>query len=350
MGNSNISRRSFMKTSTLGAGAAGLLNPLQSQGSETPGINLPREVYLAAFASDGLRTETASQMADLVEKELQTLLPLHPDIICLPETFTFWWGVQQQMKVSEQAAISKEIIKKFTAFAQKNNLWIICPVITSDAGKFYNSAVVIDRRGSVAGEYHKMHPTDEEMLSGISPGQPDPPVFETDFGKIGIQICFDIQWNDGWEKLSKKGAEIIFWPSAFTGGFLLNARAWQHKAVIVSAPLRGEAKICDMSGEEVSKSGYWQKHWVCGRVNPEKAFIHVWPYVRRFDEMQKKYGRNINIKYLHNEEIAVIESLSPEIDVKDILKEFEIRTHAEHIEMADQMQKKALESGIESLK
>jgi len=289
-------------------------------------------------------------MVNLVVEELQSLFPLKPDIICFPEIYPFYWGVDERLSVPEQAEYSKEVIARFSEIAKNNSTYIICPVVTSEGDKFYNAAVLLGRNGEYVGEYRKIHTTDEEMIDGISPGPLDPPVFETDFGKIGIQICFDIQWNDGWEKLSEKGAEIIFWPSAFTGGHILNARAWQHGVVIVSSPLRGETKICDVTGNEISKSGHWQKHWVCGSVNLEKAFVHTWPYNQRFDELQKKYGRKVRITYLHNEEIAIIESLSPDIFVKDILEEFEIRTHAEHIRLSGQMQKEARENGIGVLK
>jgi len=131
---------------------------------------------------------------------------------------------------------------------------------------------------------------------------------------------------------------------------LLNARAWQHKAAIVSSPLRAEAKICDITGEDISKSGYWQKNWVCSSINLEKAFIHTWPYINRFPEIQKKYGQKIRINHFHNEEFAVIESLSEDVKVTDVLEEFEIRTHTQHIEIADKMQKQARNEGIESLK
>ena len=67
------------------------------------------------------------------------------------------------------------------------------------------------------GEYRKIHPTIGEMNSGVMPGPLNPPVFQTDFGAVGAQICFDIEWPDGWRKLREAGAEMVFWPSAFAG-------------------------------------------------------------------------------------------------------------------------------------
>lgn len=60
-----------------------------------------------------------------------------------------------------------------------------------------------------------MHPAvlfgTEDMEGGILPGK-EAPVFECDFGKIGIQICFDMEFDYGWKEMAKKGVEIVFWP------------------------------------------------------------------------------------------------------------------------------------------
>lgn len=53
---------------------------------------------------------------------------------------------------------------------------------------------------------------------GLTRGPIDPPVFNTDFGVIGMRICFDFQFFDGFKRLGQKGAEIVFWPSAYCGG------------------------------------------------------------------------------------------------------------------------------------
>lgn len=340
----NISRRSFVKKSVLSAGAVGLIHPLKASNFSRTEKKLPREVYLASFCSDGLKAETSEQMINIVEGKLQTLFPLQPDIICLPEIFPFFWGVKEKKTIPEQADFSKIVIERFSKLAQKNHVYFICPVVTSESGKYYNAAVLIDRNGKYVGEYRKIHTTIDEMKDGISPGPNDPPVFETDFGKIGIQICYDIRWDDGWKKLQEKGAEIIFWPSAFPGGQLLNARIWQQPAVIVSSVFQGESRIVDVAGQEIAKTGQWQKFWTCASVNLEKAFLHTWPYVNRFDEIQKKYGRKIRIQHFYDEGNSIIESLSADIRIKDVLKEYDINTHVEHIAKADEYQERARKS------
>ncbi|MDX1285398.1 MAG: nitrilase-related carbon-nitrogen hydrolase, partial [Draconibacterium sp.] len=252
MENKNISRRSFVKKSAIGAGAVGMVSPFNQSGEMQPVQKLPREVYIASFCSSGLRAESPSQMVDIVEGKIQTVFPLKPDIICFPEIFPFFWTVNEKLTVPQQAEFSKSVIDRFLKLAKQNGSWMICPVVTEEAGKYYNAAVVIDRAGKYVGEYRKIHTTVEEMKDGISPGLSDPPVFDTDFGKIGIQICYDVRWDDGWNKLQEKGAEIIFWPSAFPGGQLLNSRALKHHAVIVSSTLKTLSKIVDIDGTDLT--------------------------------------------------------------------------------------------------
>jgi predicted amidohydrolase len=269
---------------------------------------------------------------------MEETVPFEPDIICLPEVFTSWNVSSKEPPLAECA---EEPIgpysRPFAQFAAKHNCHVVCPIYTVAEGRYYNSAVFIDRRGQVFGEYHKMHPTLGDMKWGVSPGEEEPPVFKTDIGVLGAQICFDIAWYDGWRKLRRAGAEIVFWPSAFPGGDMVNAHAWQNKYCVVSSTNKGATKICDIDGQTVACTGHYA-NWVCAPVNLEKAFLHTWPYCRRFDEIQAKYGRKVSIRTFHEEEWTIIESLSAEVRVADILKEFELKTHEEHIAEANKAQ------------
>ncbi len=66
------------------------------------------------------------------------------------------------------------------------------------------------------------------------------PVFDTDFGRIGVQICFDIEYRDGWDALDRAGAEIFFWLSAAEGGRGLNVIAWNYHRYVASAVMHIE--------------------------------------------------------------------------------------------------------------
>ena len=197
--------------------------------------------------------------------------------------------------------------------------------------------MLLDRQGKDVGEFRKMHPTAGECDNGIFPGPETPPVFETDFGRIGAQICFDIEWLEGWQKLQQAGAEIVFWASAFGGGEKLNMLAGICRYNIVSSTIKGTSRLCDITGETLASTGLWQE-WLCAPVNLERAYIHTWPFNTKLDKARNKYGRAIRITHYHEEEWAIVESLSPEIKVKDVLKEFDIMTYDEVVEEAEARQ------------
>jgi len=93
---------------------------------------------------------------------------------------------------------------------------LIVPMNAYQDGKFRNVAVVFDKSGSVVGVYCKVHPTWGERQSGTVPGDSFP-VFELPFGKIGIMICHDMSFPESARCLMLGGAEIIFWPTMWSG-------------------------------------------------------------------------------------------------------------------------------------
>lgn len=181
--------------------------------------------------------------------------------------------------------------------------------------------------------------TPGEIESGIFPGPNDPPIFETDYGRIGIQICFDIKWQDAWKKLSEKGAGIVFWPSAFSGGKMIKTMSWMNQYYTVSSSWKDTTKVCDISGEVIAWTGRQGANWVCAGINLEKVFLHAWPFCERFDEVRAKYGRKVKIQLFHEEEWATIESLSPDIKIEDILKEFDFKTQKVFLREAEEEKK-----------
>ncbi|MBD1261664.1 carbon-nitrogen hydrolase family protein [Maribacter polysiphoniae] len=340
-----MERRNFIRNSTLGLGAGIALTPssvfsASNVSGEPLASKLPREVWIATLTLTKIDAANYQDMVEEVLGHMADIVNYKPDVICLPEIFPFF-HISEKISIAEVAEQPLgKITSRFAEFARKHKTYIICPLYTVENGRYYNAAVVIDREGKVLGEYRKTHTTEGEMGKGITPGPLEPPVFKTDFGIIGVQICFDLEWNDGWEQLKEKGAEIVFFPSAYSGGKAINTRAWQNKYCVVSSTLNGTAKICDVTGEEIAKTGFWDKYWAIAPLNLEKAFLHTWPYVRKFKDIHAKYGRKVKITNFSEEEWSIIESLSPEVKIADILEEFDLKTHKDHIQSATDMQRK----------
>lgn len=161
-------------------------------------------------------------------KQMEIALPMSPDIYCLPEAFHVAGlkGDKPPLRVSSEDG-GGNIIDPFQTFAQKNQCYIICPIFTREKSSYYNAAAIIDRQGNYLDEYRKVRLTEGELRKGLTPGPIDVPVFDLDFGKIGVQICFDLEWPEGWNQLKEKGAEIVFFLLLFQEVKELMLKHWK---------------------------------------------------------------------------------------------------------------------------
>ena len=297
---------------------------------------LPREVWIATLTQEGIEGTSCQEITEKALRKMEGFLPQRPDIFCLPETFHYFAFPGARPAVQELVDTGEApIIEAMATFARRNRCYVIAPILTGEAGACYNAAVLIDRTGTRMGEYRKVRTTEDEMDCGVSPGPVGPTVFDTDFGRIGIQICYDIEWPQGWKALHDQGAEIVFWASAFGGGKRIGGLAWMNRYCVVSSTAKGASRICDMTGETIAESGLWDPNGVCAGLNLEKAFIHTWPYVEKFGAVRGKYGRSIRIYSLHEEEFSVIESRSADVRVADVMREFGIPSYDEHLRRAE---------------
>ena len=119
--------------------------------------------------------------------------------------------------------------KRFQALAKELGIVIVLPLYELEsAGFYYNTAAVIDADGSYLGKYRKHH---IPQVKGFwekyyfKPGNIGFPVFDTAVGRVGVYICYDRHFPEGWRALGLHGAEIVYNPSATSRG--LSAYLWQ---------------------------------------------------------------------------------------------------------------------------
>lgn len=309
---------------------------------------LPREIWVAGISLKGLWpvATSAQRMKDVLQR-MESVYAFEPDIICLPETINLSWVNESKplADVAEDEIVHGPIGNLLAEVARKQNCYITCPIVTKKDGRFYNSSILLDRQGKTVSVYHKAHPTATETIpetyykgGGISPGILTPKVCSTDFGKVGLQICADADWTDGWNALHEGGAELVCFSSQGPYSNTLRNRAWVNNFAIVSST--GEnAQIIDMAGDTIAADGEFAR-WVCAPINLEKVVLHIWPHTLKFDAIQKKFGKKIRFKIFHAENWATLESLDPTVKVLDICREYEIPTYREQIHEATAIQDK----------
>jgi len=155
------------------------------------------------------------------------------DIACLPEEFA---GFKAE-------PIPGPTTTAIGAVAKKHRMYVVCPIREQAGQEQFNTAVLIDRAGKVAGRYRKVFVFWRE---GLVPSREGVKVFDTDFGRIAILTCFDINFPELWQQADLLGAEIVFWPSAYGGGIPLCAYAMLHHYYVVPV---GAGNLIDITGK-----------------------------------------------------------------------------------------------------
>ncbi|MCL2722718.1 MAG: carbon-nitrogen hydrolase family protein, partial [Treponema sp.] len=166
----------------------------------------------------------------------------------------------------ELVELSQPIVEKeYSSIAKKYSMYIIGCYLVKHDNLIYNAASIFDRNGKIIGEYRKTHLPANETWQ-ISPGE-SIDVFELDFGKIGICICYDMMFPETVQILALKGAQIIFHPTFgygwndFIGEAALKVRANDNGVYIVTSKnykynAAGKSSIIDYWGNVLIDAGF----------------------------------------------------------------------------------------------
>lgn len=122
------------------------------------------------------------------------------EIVCFPESC---------IKRVGSVPLESNLIKQIREECRKNKIWCIINENIVIKGRPYNAAILIDREGKIKGNYNKINLYGEDHVYAGKKVK----VFKTDFGKIGIAICWDIIHSEMFKEMRKKGAEIVFCPA-----------------------------------------------------------------------------------------------------------------------------------------
>jgi predicted amidohydrolase len=290
-------------------------------------------VRVVTLSQDKLAEAAGKPLLDATLAILDRAASFQPDIACLPETFT--------RDVPE--AVPGPTTDRLSRWAQEHSCYVICPITTQVGERVFNSAVLLDRKGRVVGRYDKIRPTEGELERNICPGSPDPPLFETDFGPIGVQICFDVNWHDQWRGLKEKGARIIFFPSAYPASRQLKSLAWLNQCFIVSATKSGAASVYDITGDVLETTGKYRP-WAGAVLPVGKRLFEVDYHVAKIREIEKRYGDKVSVTWYHDDDLVTLASLDPELTVDDLIDEFDLTPHVDYIQRAQKAQAEGRQS------
>ncbi|MGE5296471.1 MAG: carbon-nitrogen hydrolase family protein [Solirubrobacterales bacterium] len=306
---------------------AGAASVPQLDRAKLPG----RQVKVAAIAIgfDGNHDEKLK----LALSHLTTAGQDGVDIACLPEEFA---GTKAEPVPGPTTQAVAELARKF-------NMYVVCPIREQAGDREYNTAVLIDRKGEIAGYYRKVFVFWGEGVHCSTEGVK---VFETDFGRIGILTCFDLNYPELWQRCDDLDADIVFWPSAYGGGSPLNAFATLYHYYIVPV---GAGNIMDITGKPVAPVEKPRPRQFIATLDLDRSFAHYDFNEKKVQEMLKEHEGQITVeRKLSDEDLApwwLFRSTEPGVVVRGILKEHGIETLREYQHRSRKQINEAREKG-----
>ena len=227
----------------------------------------------------GLKGSTDDTPENITRSMIEAHIPLIEEagkqgvqVLCFQEVFTQPYFCPSQDK--KWYAAAEDIpdgptCKLMQEYAKKYNMVIVVPIYerTNVAGVYYNTAAVIDADGSYLGKYRKTH---IPQVAGFwekfffKPGASDWPVFNTAYCKLGVYICYDRHFPEGWRALALNGAEYIVNPSATVAG--LSEYLWK-----LEQPASAVANGCWIGA--INRVGV-EEPWSIGEFYGQSYFVN----------------------------------------------------------------------------
>ncbi len=186
-----------------------------------------------------LKADTSKSPEQIRDAMVEAHLPLIDEagrrgvqVLCLQEVFTqpyFCPSQDAKWYASAEPIPEGPTVKLMQERAKKHRMVIVAPLYEEAmTGVYYNTSAVIDADGSYLGKYRKTH---IPQVAGFyekfffKPGNSGWPVFQTAYCKLGVYICYDRHFPEGWRALALNGAEYIVNPSATVAG--LSQYLWE---------------------------------------------------------------------------------------------------------------------------
>jgi beta-ureidopropionase len=268
-----------------------------------------RQVKVAAIpiGFGGKRDEKLKLALD----HLETAGKAGVDIACLPEEFAGY---------DKAEPVPGPITQAIAEMAKKHRMYVICPIREQAADEqVFNTAVLIDRNGKIIGCYRKVFVFWGE---GVNVSKDGVKVFDLDFGRISILTCFDANFSELWQEAEQKGAEIVFWPSAYGGGMPLNGYAMCHNYYVVPV---GKGNIIDITGQSPASVEKPRPDQFIATLDLDRTLIHVDFNKEKVERLLKEHTGELELEREYPLEAwYLLRSARPGVLVRELLKEHKI--------------------------
>ena len=267
--------------------------------------------------------------------EFSQVLADQPDLIVVPEACDRPEGYPREKRQEYYRVRNNQIRDYFAQVAKKNHCYIVYSAAREmEDHTWRNSSVLIDRAGNIMGAYNKNHVVIEETTeNGILCGR-DAPVFDCDFGRVALAICFDLNFDELRLKYVESKPDLILFSSMYHGGLMQAYWAYSCRSYFAGAVAGLPCEIRNPLGNVVASStNYFD--YVVENVNLDCRLAHLDYNWERLQALKSKYGPKVTITDPGFLGCVLISSEDEEISVDKMINEF-------HIELLDDYMARAL--------
>lgn len=268
--------------------------------------------------------QMVDQMIDYWQRQLSKVLLHKPDLILLTEACDRPSGLTTAEQF-EYYKVRKDQVKDYLALVAKDNhCYIAFGTKREENGSWWNSCILLDRRGKVAGIYNKNFPTIQEM-NEIMPSD-EAELLLCDFGTVACAVCFDLNFDELRERYAQQKPDIILFPSMYHGGLEQSKWAYSCQAYFVCAYgfLNAPSEIRNPLGEMVASSTNYYNYAVA-TVNLDRKLVHLDNNWEKLTALKRKYGDLVSISDPGRIGAVMITSEHDSISADRMIDEFDIQ-------------------------
>lgn len=294
----------------------------------------------------GVRLDANRRM---LAEVLDRAAKFRPDFVCFPELIVQYGcgGFPEMAALAEP--VPGPTVELVAEKARALRCHVILPLFERQGGRVYNTAVLIGRDGAVVGKYRKFHATGYEIKDGVTPGR-EVPVWDTDCGRVGIAICFDLKFPAVGLALSRGKAQCVFFPTMFYGGQRLVSWAMDYGFHLVRCHGAG-GRMVDPTGATVAIEGQPETmdlpdarlKWTFAELNFDHRTYHLDFHYEKMAAIAAKYGAGVLVRRMPEEGTFNLVSNLPDRTVDDIEREFELKSLRRYLDEAAEIRESALE-------
>ena len=293
----------------------------------------------------------AKKTLDRMGEHVDQAAKLNSDLVAFPEICSHL-GASDPWQCEP---LDGPTITAMAAKARQHGIYVVCPLPTADGGVRHNSSVLLGRDGRIAGVYHKNFPTHHELGVGIVPGT-ETPVFETDFGRVGLCVCFDLNYREVGSGLCADRAELVIWSSMWTGKRMMGRWAIEF-GFYMGGTHAGQSSFIDLAGREIVSAGRnvsdaaGAAPLVTATLDLDRRLLHHDGNIDPLKRLYEEHGPTAAYaEWIADECLVVFGSRLPGVSSDELIEEFGLETMRDYLAHVRRDRQRALDGTYQTAK